>query len=465
MKITIQNLGTIERTSLNLRPLTIIIGPNNTNKTYISYSVYGLWDYLRESHVNLFDEFEATAEYGDIYSFKINRAFITSLKDAVWEYGEYFREELGNFFQDSTGKIFKKTSFDITFTEKEVTERVRRHFEINKSTSIDSLKIWLEDDPFRLMIDTTKFWTERSGEESEISYIVNKYIVSLMFPKPFLLPAERNAFIITYKILANKRLKHLREIQRGKISPRSARQLEILREQGDIRYPQPIEDFLDFLSDVEFEQGGGKKTPSRIRFCELSTLIEKYIQTNNRTSVKSTKLDGREIRVNVRKGLDIDLYNASSSIKQLAPLLLYLRYRAEENDLLIIDEPEMNLHPESQAKLLEVLSMLVNAGLNILLTTHSPYFMSHLNNLVSGKLSDANILETQANSLYLRDERAFLRPEDVSAYQVVNGSLRDLRDADYGIRWDTLSNVSADLQQKFFEIYEVGEEPSNGKKK
>lgn len=33
-------------------------------------------------------------------------------------------------------------------------------------------------------------------------------------------------------------------------------------------------------------------------------------------------------------------------VKELSPLVLYLRYLARAGELLIIDEPEMNLHPE-----------------------------------------------------------------------------------------------------------------------
>ena len=43
MKIKFSNLGLIKETELDLRPLTVIIGPNNSNKTYIAYCVYGLW--------------------------------------------------------------------------------------------------------------------------------------------------------------------------------------------------------------------------------------------------------------------------------------------------------------------------------------------------------------------------------------------------------------------------------------
>ncbi len=42
MKFQIQNLGTIRNTTLDLRPLTVIVGPNNTNKTYLAYCVHGL---------------------------------------------------------------------------------------------------------------------------------------------------------------------------------------------------------------------------------------------------------------------------------------------------------------------------------------------------------------------------------------------------------------------------------------
>ena len=39
----------------------------------------------------------------------------------------------------------------------------------------------------------------------------------------------------------------------------------------------------------------------------------------------------------------------------------------EPGDWLIIDEPEINLHPEAQARFTEFLAMLVNADLQILL--------------------------------------------------------------------------------------------------
>jgi predicted ATP-dependent endonuclease of OLD family len=229
------------------------------------------------------------------------------------------------------------------------------------------------------------------------------------------------------------------------------KQLTILREQGDIRYPEQVEDFLDFLTDAEL-----KPTGSTPKFQQLADKIESDILSKNQIFYKPTVLQGKEIKVKVNQGLTIDLYNASSSIKQITPLLLYLRYHAKPNDLLIIDEPEMNLHPESQAKLLEVFAILVNFGVNVLLTTHSPYFMDHLNSLVSGKINHPQVLQTQANALYLKDARAFLAFDKVSAYEMKDNQLSSLKDEDDDIRWDTLSDVSHDLQHKYFKIYEKG---------
>jgi hypothetical protein len=56
-----------------------------------------------------------------------------------------------------------------------------------------------------------------------------------------------------------------------------------------------------------------------------------------------------------------------------------------------------------------------------------------------------------------------LRPEDVSAYEMKDNKLVSLKDDEYGIRWDTLSDVSVDVQQKYFEIFESGENSHNGK--
>ena len=48
----------------------------------------------------------------------------------------------------------------------------------------------------------------------------------------------------------------------------------------------------------------------------------------------------------------------------------------------MIDEPELNIHPENQREIARLLARLVNAGLNIVISTHSDYIVRELNSLI-----------------------------------------------------------------------------------
>jgi predicted ATPase len=465
MKIKFQNLGSIKKAELDLRPLTVIIGPNNSNKTYIAYSIYGLWKQINTNdafflYKRLFERFseKLTNEQQDIISLDINKYFLVFLSEYIEDFVKSFKGNvLESFFQDSSHKIFKETSFQIEIPENTIREAINKVLNQSFSISLKELgisKVEYNNEKLLLFLDNPS-----ENAVSRVTRII-LLVINEIFSDSLPFPAERNAFINTYKLLANRRYKFLKESQRGLFINKNIadnKRLELLREQGDTHYPQPVEDFLDFLSDIELENSPDPDPKNKNEFQQLADQIEEYIQNKNKTKFKNTKFGGKEIKVSVKRGLEIDLYNASSSIKQLAPLLLYLHYRAKVGDFLVIDEPEMNLHPESQVKLLEAFSILVNLGVRVLLTTHSPYIMAHLNNIVNGNHEDQDILENQAQSLYLQDFQAFLKMDQVSAYEIKENKLLSLHDPDYGIRWDTLSDVSVDVQQKFFAIYEAGQ--------
>ncbi|BAZ14559.1 hypothetical protein NIES4071_64030 [Calothrix sp. NIES-4071] len=138
---------------------------------------------------------------------------------------------------------------------------------------------------------------------------------------------------------------------------------------------------------------------------------------------------------------------SSSMVKELTPLLLCLRYLAEPNNLLIIDEPEMNLHPEAQVQIIEFLAMLVNAGLNILITTHSPYIIDHLSNLMKAAKSDDK--QSLKNKFYLEDTQAFISQENVSVYLFEDGTTKNILSENGYIDWRTFGDVSEYISHVF----------------
>lgn len=466
MLVRFYNLGKIKETELDLRPMTVIIGPNNSNKTYIAYSLYGMWesmtlpDYsgLTATRIDMDDGTDGT------FSVKVNHQLLQKLQSGCNELVGLFTQNLDTFYQDSSHRIFAETTFSVNISWEELLAALE--YFSGKFLALAGLeyRLSLEHDNFIFRPESLP--QPYAGEAPapapssravgfEASFRLRAALLMRLFPPPFLLPAERNAFVITYKLLANRRYKMLRESQRYLFSSNpnanAQRQIDLLKESGEVRYPQPVEDFLDFLSDVETSRPSPSSNLTR-----LADMIEKNLQDANKTRYRPTALGGQEIVTSIGKGLEIDLYNASSSIKQLAPLLLYLRYRARENDLLIIDEPEMNLHPESQAKLLEILAILVNQGVHVLMTTHSPYLLAHLNNLAQGADGSETARRKQARSLYLKNPEALLRMDQISAYEMKDNQLQSLKDPDYGIQWRTLSDVAVDLQQKYFDLYETG---------
>ncbi len=79
---------------------------------------------------------------------------------------------------------------------------------------------------------------------------------------------------------------------------------------------------------------------------------------------------------------DLPLMNTSSMVSELAPVVLYLRHIVQPGDVLIIEEPESHLHPKMQVEFIRQLAAIVHAGIRIMLTTHSEWVLDELANLV-----------------------------------------------------------------------------------
>ncbi len=79
----------------------------------------------------------------------------------------------------------------------------------------------------------------------------------------------------------------------------------------------------------------------------------------------------------------LPLMNASSMVSELAPVVLYLRHVVEPGDLLIIEEPESHLHPAMQVEFIRTLAEAVRAGIRVIITTHSEWVLEEVANLVA----------------------------------------------------------------------------------
>jgi len=73
---------------------------------------------------------------------------------------------------------------------------------------------------------------------------------------------------------------------------------------------------------------------------------------------------------------------SSSAVRSLLDIGFYLRHEAQNGDLLMVDEPELNLHPENQCRIARLFVRLVKVGIKVFITTHSDYIIKELNTLI-----------------------------------------------------------------------------------
>ena len=291
MNIRFHNLGKIKETELDLKPMTVIIGPNNSNKTYIAYSVYGLWQSLAD--VVYADTPALRTRVDGSLSIEIEVLHKTFVAENIRAVDE-FVEELDSFYQDSSHGLFVATQYEIAVSLKEFSTSL----ETLSGTTISAFgagqfRVSLELDLLVLspiaksannMETTSSAERIRGASKFEVGLMLNYTIRHQIFSEPYLLPAERNAFVITYKVLAQERLKLMLDAQRRLFSSRqsSQRQLDLLKETGEVRYPQPIEDFLEFLFEVETENES--RFPAR---------KSQWINPKSKTPPCFTKWDGK----------------------------------------------------------------------------------------------------------------------------------------------------------------------------
>lgn len=121
------------------------------------------------------------------------------------------------------------------------------------------------------------------------------------------------------------------------------------------------------------------KNPNIIEEIILNSKLEKFLKKLNEIFKGSIRADKNGHFVYKKEGQpkELNIKNLSAGLKSFGILkMLSQNNLLEENGTIILDEPEIHLHPEWQIKFAELIVLLQKEfGMHILLTTHSPYFL------------------------------------------------------------------------------------------
>lgn len=153
----------------------------------------------------------------------------------------------------------------------------------------------------------------------------------------------------------------------------------------------------------------------------------------------------------------VSLANTSSGQQEALPMLLMLTVWTTQNkkSKIFIEEPEAHLFPVSQKRIIEMLALLYNNyNANFVLTTHSPYILTAINNAILANDVIAEKGKEAVKNIF--DPDFAIKYEDVRAYTVEKGRLISIMDDETRlIGASVIDSVSDEFENVFNSLLEL----------
>jgi len=464
MKVEIRNLGVIEKAEIDLKPLTVFIGGNGEGKTWAAYTLSAIFGQQGYRHyLKAYLDGNTQQRYPTLDSavqqlFEEGNAQIDAIQFAN-DYAETYINDVARLapnwmrsFMATDRANFNdlQVHLNLAETKAEFLERIKAA-SVQRKISLGLLNALKETGDGILY-----FYSEGDIKNKLPRKAIQQFVVREIFQilhKAFYayiytFPTERTTFI-TFPFSSFQ----LREVRIEELLT-DTDQSEF--EQRGTPLVEPVKRFLEMIlisyqkKDREEEIN---KNPQLGEYVKLADFLEKEILQGT-VGFETSELR-EELLFQPKENTKLEMPIVSSMVKELAPLVLCLRYLVDPNELLIIDEPEMNLHPAAQLEIAEFLAMLVNAGLHVLITTHSPYIVDHLANLMqAAKHEDPDSIKEM---FYLQRTEAFISQEKVSVYLFEDGTAKNIIREEGTINWETFGKVSDDISQIYASLLKVND--------
>lgn len=436
MKFEFDNLGPIEHGEVELGKLTVFCGKNNTGKTYVSYLLYGFYYYVAEMVDREIEKckglYEICEDYAEVdlsvfcksipsISGKIEAGLVENLPIIFKTDEKRFENCKVKISRNSANSLItvdclKRSILDIVdcFDGMEVEERTET-----------VLRVYVPKDHRKVI------------EEYYITFLLSLTLIrqiynyAFYFAPVYMLPAERAGLNMFYKELNVNRNNLVfdmkKNISLGDLSNRIS------------KYSLPISQYINLLNEMS------EKKEATIGEEFAATLEEKIVHG------KFTIQNNGTIDYVLNGSKKIDFHLSSSTAKSLFGLDYLLKNKIQEGCTLIIDEPEQNLHPDNQRFIARLLCQLANAGVNVIISTHSDYIIKELNNLIL--LGNKFKGYEELMSKYGYEETELLSKEDVKGYVFLDNSVEPVEVNEQGMKMDIFDDVINSMNEASDDIY------------
>lgn len=349
LHLLIENFGKIESADIALNDMVVFVGNNNSGKTMVMQLIYGIREELKNISVPV-----SGAEKSDFngqYLIRCARNWFREIESYVNRYLEINKMRIitdifGNLIP--VGKIKISLEYDGSlFYVCSVSDIPNRSTEVQKEALGIDIRQYENG-------ENTKSFTSEIFRWDSLDDVVNETLLTIwriilsgkdaMDSDQLFLPASRSGLQLLYRYYFA----------------------------GEVRenMVMPIKDFLRFLQLYSENSQLDKSRKDLLDFGEEYLLKGKVVQKGSET-----------FYIEGQNGRKVPLYIASSMIHELTPFIKALG-ATQQVDWLFCDEVENSLHPLLQREMARWLIRMVNAGIHVIISSHSDTMASRLNNLL-----------------------------------------------------------------------------------
>ena len=364
MKLSIRNVGKLKEADVEINGITVITGENDTGKSTVGKvlwsvfnSFYKVYEQIKKERIDFVNE--------QIYSYVRNLDKSDNVKkktldmaiDIIQNYSIYYRNEenIKNYMTEK----FKENNY---FVDAKVIEELTGDlYVVLGIKSIEIISSIIEQKLSTEFHDEIKNKNTESQEETSVELCIRNKILNFNIEEGINVAGE---FVENLK---------------GDIDD-----FDLVTESVFIDNPFIIDDIENIFEQkkknyrqhlvLKLYYNRNKNTVKKMYVNEK---LEKIYKKLN--SIASGKITIKNLDVYYKDSkMEINAKNLSTGLKTFAIIKMLLQNGTlEENGTIILDEPEIHLHPEWQLKFAELIVLLQKEfGMHILLTTHSPYFLN-----------------------------------------------------------------------------------------
>lgn len=425
MRIVLNNIAKVGYADIDISNITVIAGYNGTGKSTVSKAVYSMMFPFCDMDKKIEYEFRKSLRYAmqDVSNYKIDYMVFNFLGEKLVNYyyldehlinrDEKIREDIYNTlhkfynishssfsrinqYDDADGNTTVFDSTDLETITDEIFQKVKEVLSNDKSMYLhrilrlsvlnmfgnqvrnlknsDDASIFLLDDYDKLIDEIDIMNNENDSVSSMKSSIIFSSGYKAVYIEPISIWNDINTGKMEHLLLYNNDVK---EHYGNNLA-------NLLRKDRSVEEAMSAEEYADRVKKMS----------------GLNEILESVIGGKIINSE-----DGFEYRENgISKNIAIE--NLSSGLKCFLVIQRLIENGSlDRGDVLIIDEPEVNMHPKWQVIFAEILVLLnKDLGIKVLLNSHSPYFVRAIE-VNAGKYDFADkvkyyLMEQQDNGSY-----------------------------------------------------------------